>query len=85
MSTHEERAEAMDHALIEAYETAADLTEAAREAEHARLLKALQDARNYSYEATMSDYSMASINSAKDQVEKAKRDLINAGYEVPTW
>lgn len=53
--------------------------------EHKRLLKALEHARNYSYEANMGDYSMASINSAKAQVDAAKQALIDAGYEVPTW
>jgi len=56
-----------------------------QEAEHARLLKALQSARNYSYEANMGDYSMASIKHAKAQVDAAKQALIDAGYEVPTW
>lgn len=59
--------------------------EAEDEEEHARLLKDLEHARNYSYEANMGDYSMASINSAKAQVDAAKQALTDAGYEVPTW
>lgn len=53
--------------------------------EHTRLLKRLQSARNYSYEATMGDYSMDSINRAQAQVTEAKQALEDAGYEVPTW
>lgn len=53
--------------------------------EYARLLKNLDRARNYSYEATMGDYSMASINNAQERVEAAKKAFTDAGYEVPTW
>ena len=56
-----------------------------KEEEYIRLIKRLESARNYSYEATMGDYSMSSINRAQVQVEAAKQALIDAGYEVPEW
>lgn len=55
------------------------------EAEHQRMLKALQSARNYSMEANMGDYSMSSINRAQTMVQEAKQALIDAGYEIPAW
>lgn len=61
------------------------LIDAAGEVGHDILLKDLQNARNYSMEATLGDYSMASINRAKVQIEEAKQNLIDAGYEVPEW
>lgn len=53
--------------------------------EYTRLLKNLGRARDRSYEATMGDYSMVSINNAQAQVEAAKKAFTDAGYEVPTW
>lgn len=50
-----------------------------------QLLKDLKSARDYSYEANMGDYSMASINHAAAMVAEAKQALEDAGYEVPTW
>lgn len=52
---------------------------------HEVLLKDLQNARDYSYEASMGDYSMASITRAKEDVDAAKKNLTDAGYEIPEW
>lgn len=52
---------------------------------HEILLSDLKSARNYSYEATMSDYSMATINHAAQSVKDAEKNLIAAGYEIPEW
>lgn len=57
------------------------MIDAHSEAGHEILLKDLQNARNYSMEANLGDYSMASINRAAEQVKEAKKNLIDAGYE----
>lgn len=51
----------------------------------AALLRKLQNAREYSMECNMNDYSMASINRAAAQVAEAKAAVIAAGLEVPAW
>lgn len=52
---------------------------------HKILLADLQNARDYSYEANMGDYSLASIDRAREDVEAAKKNLTDAGYEIPEW
>lgn len=88
MSMHEDLAELHHHILgrriDEALAIVRDL-EAIEEAKHEKLLKDLQWARGYSYEANMGDYSTGSITRAKEQVDAATQALIDAGYEVPTW
>lgn len=54
-------------------------------ATEAELLARLESARNYSIEANMGDYSIASINRAAEGVRVAKQALIDAGFDVPEW
>lgn len=61
------------------------MIDAHSEAGHEILLKDLENARNYSYEANMGDYSMSSINAAKERLDAAKKNLTDAGYEIPEW
>ena len=60
-------------------------TEAVVAEEQESALKELQSARNYSMEANMSDYSMASINHAKERLDAAKERVLAAGLELPEW
>lgn len=76
---HKNHSYSVSHAIKhEGYDLAEVKTEA-------QMLKDLKNARDYSYEATMSDYSMQSINHAQRGVEDATKALKDAGYEVPTW
>lgn len=61
------------------------MIDAHSEVGHEILLNDLQNARSYSYEAMMGDYSMDSITHATAEVESAKQNLLDAGYEIPEW
>ena len=52
------------------------------------LAKKLASARNYLYEATMGDYSQASINRGQDHFNQLKQEALDLGldYEdLATW
>jgi hypothetical protein len=49
------------------------------------LLVLLTRARNYSYEATMGDYSMGSINRAAADLAAIKNRYAELGLELPAW